>query len=148
MKALCSSRCLDSDASLLIIEDTYMAALQLSREKKCVQERGRLGWYIGDTVYTLQYNERKRHLLTGKHSTGNSWALVTYVCVGPLICPWAGERDKFMAPLVDHKTANCRGGKETRRSVIKRELERELQRRKYTEGSRKQKVIKKEMAET
>lgn len=28
------------------------------------------------------------------------------ICIGPLICPRAGERDKFMASLVDHKTAN------------------------------------------
>lgn len=45
----------------------------------------------------------------------NSWATDTYVCVGPLICPWAGERDKFMAPLVDHKAANCKGRKQTKK---------------------------------
>lgn len=54
----------------------------------------------------------EKHLLTDNKVSGISWALVTYVGVGPLICPWAGERDEFMAPLVDHKTANCRGGQE------------------------------------
>ena len=59
----------------------------------------------------------------------NSLALVTYVCVRPLICPWAAERDKFMAPLVDHKTANCRKKRDKRRVDRKREREmrREIQ---------------------
>lgn len=38
---------------------------------------------------------------------GGSSAVVTYVCVRPLISPRAAEGDKLMAPLVDHETANC-----------------------------------------
>lgn len=38
--------------------------------------------------------------------------MITYICVGSFICPRAGECDKFMAPLVNHKTANCRVRKE------------------------------------
>ena len=77
-----------------------------------------------------QHKWQERRRLTDRHVTGNSWALVTYVCVGPLISPRAGERDKLMAPLVDHKTANCEGEGEKK----KRESERE----KYTDRWRKQ----------
>lgn len=54
--------------------------------------------------------------VTDNSARGISWALVTYVRVGSLIRPRAGERDEFMAPLVDHETANCRGGQEQWRS--------------------------------
>lgn len=39
---------------------------------------------------------------------GRGWGTATYVCVGTLIRTGARERDKLMAPLVDHETANCR----------------------------------------
>lgn len=58
------------------------------------------------------FQRDEKHLLADNSVRGISWALVTYVRVGPLICPWAAERDEFMAPLVDHKTANCRGRQE------------------------------------
>jgi len=31
----------------------------------------------------------------------------THICVGALVGPWTGERNKLMAPFVDHKTAHC-----------------------------------------
>lgn len=108
-----------------------------SSKRKCVfrKEAG-----LVDILVTLrmffQYNERNLH--TDKHVRGISWTLVTYVCVGPLICPWAGERDKFMAPLVDHKTANCRGRKETRRWCLERARERDSERKKYRDRWRKE----------
>ena len=39
---------------------------------------------------------------------GRGWGTATYVCVGTLIRTGARERDKLMAPLVHHETANCR----------------------------------------
>lgn len=59
--------------------------------------------YPGATSYLLKSNDKN----SSKQMGGNSWYSCTYVCVGSLICPRAGKRDEFMAPLVDHKTANC-----------------------------------------
>lgn len=52
--------------------------------------------------------------------------MCTYVCVRPLISARAGERDEFMAPLVDHETANCRETEETKRlCLVKGDKERD-----------------------
>lgn len=41
-------------------------------------------------------------------------ALETYICVRTLVSSGTAEGDEFMAALVDHKTANCGGGREGR----------------------------------
>ncbi len=90
--------------------------------------------HIDDTTMCTTVMAGKRHLLTYKHVRDSSRDVVTYVCVRSLIRPWAAECDKFMAPLVDHKTANCRGRKETRGQCWEREIQRERNTR--TDGER------------
>lgn len=147
-----SSGCLESDARKRKSKFQFSSAAVLHhttrlhgsstavKESKCIQKRGRPGWYdciLATPHMCFTIMTGKRHLLTEKHVRGNSWAVVTYVCVGPFIRPWAGERDKFMAPLVDHETANCRGRKETRGGCWERE--RDSERKKYTDRWRKTK---------
>lgn len=153
-KHLHSSRCLGSDACKRKSKFQFSSAAVLHhttrihgsstavKESKCVQKRGTSGWCDCILVtprmcFTIMTG--KRHLLADKQVRGSSWAVVTYVCVGPLICPWAGERDKLMAPLVDHKTANCRGRKETTGECWERERFREKEIYGQMEKDRKQK---------
>lgn len=60
--------------------------------------------HIGGTYFSLM---TRKALPRQQRCKRQQLGWVTYICIGPLICPWAGERDKFMASLVDHKTANC-----------------------------------------
>lgn len=67
--------------------------------------------------------------------------MITYIGVRSLICPRAGECDQFMAPLVNHKTANCRLRKEEERE---KEMRREFQRtKKYNDRWERQTKKKK-----
>lgn len=57
---------------------------------------------------------------------------ITYIRGWALVSAWAGEGDKFMAPLVHNKTADCKREKRGRR-----EGRRQMERRKGGEERKK-----------
>lgn len=74
----------------------------LRKTRICSGDRA---WRLGERLNQLCNHLQPFNSHIGRNITVNS-SQTTYIRVGSLIRTRTGKRDKFMAPLVNHKTAN------------------------------------------